>query len=517
MRKRVFVILFFIFSFVIHLTEETKVSRRFENLYSPNARCLVQMLSYYSNWDTKQTPGHWRGIMDSVFNFHRLNCSFAKIDYTSTGLPDVNGTYDGLVGNIQRNEQDIAFVFVRPDSLPFEPGKITPPFGPADAVIISHRNASKETVYELTHFLALDDTVYIYSGFYLFFIFAFFYTFCETFLITKQFNLSILFKKYQETVFKIISLLADQENFQTVTNSGMILALSVCLFSFMGIHAILLNNISADLVVNVKPQLVNSLDDLLARPIQPIIVKKLFIYQLLKAAPENSNLHKLWLKINEKPEGLFDYDIANAAESFPKTHHLLKRINQSDSALILPNIFIDTTFKPYMCTFFYKYTVQFKVSDELFAPGLLTGIMSHKTHPYVEKVINYLLRTLFENELMMGASKLSTANMGEMVTMMGQNYKYNGKVIQCIESRNENQQDTAKFSVLKLQDFSTLFRAYLLLSLLALIPHLIDGVMKARPVNNFTPNYVKLRVENVAITKYKLSKYRRQYVKRRSI
>lgn len=506
-RRSLFSFLPFYFLFIFFV-KSTKVSQRFEHLYSPNSRCVVQSLSFYSKLGTGSIPPFWKGLLEKVYHFHRLNCTQKVIEYEATGLPDENGTYNGLIGQIQRNLQDIAFVLVRPDSLPFEPGKIGAVVGPADVTVVSHRNESKRTVYELTHFLDLDRTVYFYSIFCLFFLFACLYSFCEVYLRNQRSSLKRFMKKYRETVHKIIDLLFDQEGFESRTRTGMILAFFASLFIFFSIHGILLNNISADLVVNVKPPTIDSLDDLLEHPIQPLVAKKLFIHELLKASPKGSRLHRLWLRTGANgSNGILDFDISNGASAFPKAYNLLEDLAKSEKALILPNIFIEVTFKPSMCLYMPKETSKFNVAENLFAPGLFTGLMSNKIHPYTEKAVNYIFSTIFESHFLMAAARFSTYDMPSMFECLGKSgIQYNGKVIQCIGKKNENQQNALKFNALKLINIASLFRVYLYLSLFAFIPHFVTlWISKEKKNQRITKTVTVFRARNSAYIQRRLS------------
>lgn len=138
-----------------------KVSSRFDSIYDPNARCLIQQIRQYG--DNKYAPRSMRLLKQSMDSFHKFNCSMDMVESREENTPDENGTYSGVIGMIQRHEQDIGWLNIRPDSLPFEPGKIAPPLVPADVTIISHRNKSHIDRHEITSFLDQDACVYAYS------------------------------------------------------------------------------------------------------------------------------------------------------------------------------------------------------------------------------------------------------------------------------------------------------------------------------------------------------------------
>lgn len=476
------IFIFFIFSNIV-ASDSALIKNRFNHLFEPNKRCIVQMFNFFKNFGKSYLPTAWKDFDDKFFNFDKLNCSWQVIEYQANGLPDENGTYDGAIGMIQKNKQDIGLIFVRPDSLPYEPGKLTPTLVPADEVILSHRNGSKKAVYELTHFFDLDSCIYIYFFSCLFFIFTGLYVFVENFFIKCCYMEDTFLNSSCATWYKIFFLMVDQEQFYPKSVSAMILALFASIFCFFSIHGILLNTISSDLVVNVNPPTIESLDDLLASSLQPVIIKKLFLYQLLKASPEGSKLEKLWLRTGATGTGIFDVEISNAAESVPSMYELLEGLDNSTIALIVPEIFMRMNFKPFMCMNFEKVSVNLNQGEESFAPGILTGLMSHKIHPYVDKVWRYIFTTIFETQFYIGAIAQTMTNFRGLT--FGDIKKYNSKVIQCIEKKKEDQQSGVVFNPLKLENLETLVKLYFFVSLLALIPFLFSLIINERTLKNF--------------------------------
>ena len=110
----------------------------------------------------------WRNTRLSVVQniatiMKRFNCSITYGLYDNTGEPDLNGTYDGFIGRMQRQEAEIFGITARMDSLPYEPVLFGPVAYEADSSIISRRNYSKQLHREIVSFVEdIDITVYLY-------------------------------------------------------------------------------------------------------------------------------------------------------------------------------------------------------------------------------------------------------------------------------------------------------------------------------------------------------------------
>ena len=88
--------------------------------------------------------------------FYKCNCTIKERHYLDTGSPDENGTYDGFIGMIQRDEADATFMAIRSDFLAFEPGKPTPPVQSSDIAIFSAKQyVEKLEERDLMSFLSL--------------------------------------------------------------------------------------------------------------------------------------------------------------------------------------------------------------------------------------------------------------------------------------------------------------------------------------------------------------------------
>ena len=112
---------------------------------------------------------------------YKCNCTLDRIPYSGTNIPDENGNYSGYMGMIQRNEFDLTALLVRPDALPFEPGKPTPPLEVADLAIFSIKPyGEKVEARNLLSFLDLGLCIYMYLLTTCFFIAPMILAFCQS-------------------------------------------------------------------------------------------------------------------------------------------------------------------------------------------------------------------------------------------------------------------------------------------------------------------------------------------------
>lgn len=468
------IVLFLLLIFVPF--ETTKILSNIKYSYKPGARCLIQAPKHF-NVDSPINPFMLRRFIKDLLNFlhmNKVNCSFSYIENIDFGSPNENGSYNGLIGMVQHGQQDVAMILVRPDSLPYEPGKVTPTFFPADVTIVSRRNESKKISYEFIKVLDFDMTIYIYFLTCLFFFFGCSYSFCEIVFSDKT-TCKNFFQKYLNTVREAIDLVIDQETFSPSSMTGRVLSISACLFCFFAIYGILFNNISADMVVNIKPPVIDSLEDLLDHPVKPYMTKNTFIHSSLKSSPKGSKLHELWLKVSASNNDLMTLDELSSPKSLNITTNILDDIVQSKKAMILPNYFSETWSKLLICMFYPKESSKLYQASQLFAPGMLTSLMNPKIDLYTEKIFTYMLTTLLETDLLKGGVQIMAKDAPVLMNIDSRENKYNRRVIQCVEQRNEDQLAEMGFSPLRAKNLSKVFRIYFVMTIFAFILNICES------------------------------------------
>lgn len=443
------------------ITSISIVEKRYKNLYNPNARCLFMSPAQAAHLNDPEAsvPIQIKALFTMFSTSMKripLNCSMVYVKYSTPGKPNENGSYDGLIGIVQRDEVDLAWFLIRPDSLPFEPVKFTPPATSADIVIISRKNSSLPVTHELTHFLAFDGIIYVYILITIMFIFSIIYIWVEAFVEENTFDLKKKFIEYIETNIKIIQLFIGQDDLSPNTVTGIVLAFSVCLFIQIFIYGILMSTVGADLVVQITPPRIESLDDLLNSEITPVIFKKLFLLNILKASPSSGKMNKLFDKIMKNPnESLFDINVNDVSEMMPRFLSLAAEIDQSKKAIMIPNSVVET-FMIFGCTLFPQKVENTHAGYDLFAAGTLSGVMSKKIDPYLEKVLQFQTRNTLELGVVVGGIKTFKSDLHQSFPQLER--RYDVAMIKCVEGIIDAEETV--FSPFSLKDFSSLFICY---------------------------------------------------------
>ena len=287
----------------------TKVIDRFEGYYAKDIRCRIWSPSGYEVGQ-KMPP-----MMDDIFTaIKRFNCSWLLTPYTETGYPLPNGTYNGAIGILQRNEADLGSLIGRPDGLPFEPVLIGPMIKEADVVIVTNRRYGEKITREILQFVDdFNPIVYKYI-FMVIMIVCIFYTMItygpDSWIKRLKEDPRVAIKLFLEHVWESFNLVLDQENFRSETNVARILVLFFAIFIFVFIYGIFLNQIGADLVAKTKGDNVDGIDYFLNNitHMKPCVAKKLYLLNVLKASPKTSKLGQLW-SLMEKEENETVLDI----------------------------------------------------------------------------------------------------------------------------------------------------------------------------------------------------------------
>lgn len=465
----------FLLIFLLNVpSSESRISSRWDHLKGPNMRCLIICSRIIAANDNEFNLSNKKSFDPWLVG--KINCSADLRSGIHHGTPDANGTYNGWIGSLQKHEDDIAFTFVRPDTVKFEPVKFTPPMMPADISILSRKTKqSFDERRQITSFLTLDICVYAYLISTCFFIFPVLYTF---FQLSRKDRLKPkkFLKKFAGNCFRVLTVLVDQEQFEPTSMAHCVLSLSIAAFSLAAIFGILLNTVGADLVVKKEPRVIDSLDDLVDDPqfshIRVLLLKNLYEHPLIEGSPAGSKVNKLWNRINQKSEtSLLDFNRFNDQDFYntPEYTQVMDSIIADDVAFI---------FVTYFAFFFEKgacYAKQLKNLDkirdigrkmylakETFGAGTLNVMLSPGIHPYVENVLNYVFRTALETGLFDGYQQrilpvLPTFVPGDLPM------KYNVDLLKCAERIIDNEMTFIQFT---LNDLSSVFQAWVI-SLLA--------------------------------------------------
>ena len=326
-----------------------KIIDRFGGFYRQDLRCKIWVAENYEGFDEIQTTSTFKSktILDP---FRKLNCTFFRAEGDDFGYRLDNGSYTGLIGIVQRRESDLMMIPVRPDSLPYEPALIGALIFETDAAIISGKSKKNRVNREILAFVIdVDPLVYAY-----FFISIIVFSVCYTISM-------FLFKEYEEedwdaltvgqdflnTVWESCAAALDEEQFSPENYSSRILTLFFTLGLFFGVYGIFLNNVGADLIRRNGPPNIDSIDYFLNNitHTKPMIVKNMFLLNLLKSERRNSTLGRLWsLMEKEQNETLLalDTDRLKAGdqkyqmEVSAKVTDILWKVQNRKKAIIMP-------------------------------------------------------------------------------------------------------------------------------------------------------------------------------------
>lgn len=422
----------YIFLFLYSFCVCGKVSDRWSMYpHDKNARCLVafpsQSRSYpFPDWKLyKYFP---RATVNTV---KRFNCTFKNVAFTETGQVNATGHYNGFIGILQRDEADFAPLYVRPDSLPFEPVKLTPAIMAADVIILTHRNESKWVDREIIHFVkTVPMSFYIYSSASMFFIFACLYSFVECLRENVTVDSTNFIEYYKKTYYSTFRFVLHQDKFDANGPTCRTLFLSLAIFIFL-IANYYVSQIGTDLKAKLPPEQIDSLEDLLEKPsISPLILKNLFLYELIKASPKDSILSKLWERINENLDVSIVHNDATDLQGCMKiADKALGLVDTSKAALLIPGS-VWNAFVASICIFAPEKNRMLRISDEFFAGGILTTGLSKNIHPSIYARVHYHLTTINEIAMLQGYIQNTPSFLG-----FANGFEPSYKNYKCLDSR----------------------------------------------------------------------------------
>ena len=433
----------------------TKVIDRFGGFYRKDLPCKIWMPSNLEILidDVQSTRAIKSGILLDPLRV--LNCSIFQTKSKDFGYPLDNGSYTGLIGKVQRQESDVMMIPVRPDSLPHEPALIGPILLEADAAILSSKSKKKRITREILDLVNdVDPLVYTYLVTSII-VFSVFYTTSIVLELSRDnetrdedaeaedWDALTVGKYFMKTIWESCAALLDQEQFSPDNYSSRILSFFFTLGLFFGIYGMFLNNIGADLIRRNGPPNIDSIDYFLNNitHTKPVIVKKLYLLNLLKSEPKDSTLGKLWSLVEkEQNDTVLDVDIDRLESGdeiyrmqvLTKATDLLWEVQTRKKALILPRSFA-RNFKMFGCTMNAVNVSRLYLSKESFAVGTLNTLMSHRIHPSLRKIFEYYGRTIHEVGFMWGAQKLIVLDAADMIP--GANAKLDFSALQCIENK----------------------------------------------------------------------------------
>jgi hypothetical protein len=438
--------IFLCFISIIDIMEAKKRSRiidRFGGFYRKDMNCKVLMC-----WDFKNTEKVPKKMLFITESIHRFNCTTVDSpdkEIYDVGHPSSNGSYDGVLGVIQRQEADVAPILVRPDGLPFEPGFIGPVAMEADVVIISRKKYGEQVTREILAFLRdFDQNVYLYFMIVIVYFCVIYTTFSQIHYSQSpdaEKNVAIeiqIAKDFFDNIGNSRNMLMGQENFSPKSDIQRILVLFFAIALLFSVQGIFLNKLGADLVAKTSPYNIDSIDYFVKNitHMKPIVIKKLYLLQVLKNSQKTEKLGKLWtLMEREEDETILDvdyrgYDQIDIPTQQTRLFKILQEIEDSKKALFLPRQMTELALAV-GCTIKPDNVSRLHLGKESFAKGILTSIVSHGIDPRLRNIWDYFLRTVTETGLGIGEAIYMRRELPDLMPP-GVDIKYDRDALDCM-------------------------------------------------------------------------------------
>ena len=436
---------------VLQPIEVIKVMQRWEYLKTLETTCRIGSAEALDATNMDQVAGFYHLRSKFKVWVSKANCSFETYQDQAIGKPDANGSYNGNIGRVQRNELDFALVNIRTDAIPHDPGKPTAPLYSADIGIFSLKNGTEEKVTrDITSFLAMELPVLMYSFVSLFFLvpIIMLHDTQDEHEQREQLNLMspiAFIQLYLRNFFLVLNLLLDQEQFSPRRVFAFVLSLFTSLFVLFAVHGILFSTVGANLVAKKLPATIDTLDDLLASNVTPVVITNFQEYEAIKSAPPGTKLAQLKQKIEQAAPNstlTMNYDVT--AENVGGMQGEAAAIIDSKKAILLTARYAEYASD---CLCFLKdaslssLSKRLHVSSETFAAGIFTGLMSNNIHPYTEKVLSYLITTMFETGHMQGIWSNYLRNFPDMADKYYPNMKFDGDTARCLDAHGRPDDD----------------------------------------------------------------------------
>ena len=318
-----------------------------------------------------------------------------------------NGTYTSTVGIIQRNEVDTMMLFVRPDSLPFEPGLIGPVMLPADSSITSARMSSKVQTIERTLTVFISDFGVINYCY----VFICIFVFGLLFVLLEHNNLSVRERLSITRICKLIERigysLVDQESMNATNTHSRILLLAFNVFLFFMLYGLFLCKIGANLVTLSVPHEIEGPEELLTNgsDVAQMAVFGLTtvprVLELEDRYRPDSLMAQVKRKVWTNPNGIISMKnyIDNPQDTMMINMKLFNDLRDNKVAVLAEEVVI-RRYQKLNCVLQPSVAAWVRSTKETFAPGLLSTIYSHRINPFVRKVFDYYFKIMGEGMLL---------------------------------------------------------------------------------------------------------------------
>lgn len=333
-----------------------------------------------------------------LFHSSTIKC----LDALSVGSYYLNGSYDGLIGSVQRNETNSFIGLVPYDSLFNEPAIFIPAPTPA---FTPHIYSVKIQGGHKTDL----DILYLYTNFEIKTWIYWLIAFCITSTILVSMDL-LLIREHREQAKKVFSrfcytwwyyfmLTMDIAPTRVSTFlSPTVLWIAIVVAVFYGIHMIFMGTLSSDLTVSEPDKWVSTLKDLLYedqfKNFTPTVFSQMNMLNALSTARDGTEESVLYRRVvaNE------NVSVVTFQQADPMGQMMKITIELTDGkrAVIEDSSFLDMFLRHFTCNLIPERAENIIKSNEIILGAPLAMILSHSTHPEVVKLFEYRTRTGME-------------------------------------------------------------------------------------------------------------------------
>lgn len=350
-------------------------------------------------------------------------------------------SYNGMIGCVQRGEAIIT-QFVRPDSVPFEPGIFVAYSTYAETPKIYSMKPERipsNTLDILYLWTNLDSQSWLYFIYTLTLTTILMIFINQIFLPTKN---SVLLYISVHWLWKYFQFSVRIFNWKTLMFSQFLLITSTVISIFYGYHLIFMNTLSSDLTVSVVPRSIESLRDLLYDPqfqnVTPVIFGALNMPNLLKNSRIGTDEHVLYQKIfSDKKNSIIDIDFynTNTQHLASKMSEVLKKTAQGLSIIIENSDYISLGIKYVGCFTEPEMCNRISRTKDAISPSPLMFLVSKTITPDYLKLFTYRMTTMSEFRTVEGYARTIAPIARE--SLFGKSQQ-NVEAIICIEKLENN-------------------------------------------------------------------------------
>ena len=271
-----------------------------------------------------------------------MNCSIAYQEWTSVGKEDSNGSYDGAIGYIQRNENDITGLLFPTDMFRMQPAFVATSGLTGGAVIVSKKNETQTQ--RLTLLRLWANSFDAITAEYVLIVVFLFVAVLSFIVSEKRLDAGRWMVNCMSNCCKATIALIGHGSLDPIDESGRIAVLFFNFFILFAVNGITLSTFGADLVYEIDPPIIESVDEFtIDSYTQPAVVKQLYFLEAMQKAEPGSPFWRLNQIVQSHANvSIWDVDINGDMNQLQQQADRYERdIDDSRSALISDHSGVD--------------------------------------------------------------------------------------------------------------------------------------------------------------------------------